>query len=132
MTLPTAFPLTAQERAAQRRRGQLAGLAKARAARAAIKARRLGHETGWYARPDWRLNALEANAAAGLLERHGWRAEACALGQGVALVEVRDLAVRGHPPVATLRAPGEAERFLAERGHGLRGRSGAAVSRGVR
>jgi hypothetical protein len=59
---------------------------------------------------------------AALLERHGWRAEACALGQGVALIEVRDLAVRGHPLVAMLRAPGEAEAWLAENGHGLRGR----------
>ncbi len=38
-------------------------------------------------------------------------------------MEVRDLAVRGHPLVATLRAPGEAERWLQERGHGLRGRA---------
>jgi hypothetical protein len=98
-------------------------LARAREARLALtERRRRGAETGWYGSPDWRLNAVEANAAAGLLERHGWRAEACALGQGVALVEVRDLAVRGHPLLATLRAPGEAERWLQERGHGLRGR----------
>jgi hypothetical protein len=111
------------ERAASRRRGQLVGSARAREAGLALAARRRrGTETGWYGRPDWRLNAVEANAAASLLERHGWRAEACALGQGVALVEVRDLAVRGHPLIATLRAPGEAERWLRERGHGLRGR----------
>jgi hypothetical protein len=36
--------------------------------------------------------------------------------------EVRDLAVRGHPRVATLRAPGEAERWLQEHGEGLKGR----------
>jgi hypothetical protein len=123
VSLPTAFPLTAEERAAQRRRGQLAGLAKARAARAAVAARRrLGAETGWHARGEWRLNAIEAHAAASLLERHGWRAEGCPLGQGVALVEVRDLAVRGHPLVATLRRPGEAEAWLAAHGHGLQGR----------
>jgi len=125
VSLPTAFPLTAEERAAQRRRGQLAGLAKAREARAAVAARRrLGAATGWHApgRGDWRLNAIEANAAASLLERYGWRAEGCPLGQGVALVECRDLAVRGHPLVAVFRRPGEAEAWLAERGHGLRGR----------
>jgi hypothetical protein len=114
VSLPTAFPLTAEARAAQRRRGQLAGLAKARAARAAITARRLGAETGWYGRPDWRMNAIEANAGASLLERHGWRAEACALGQGGALVEVRRLDVRGMPLVATLRTAGDLQRFLAE------------------
>jgi hypothetical protein len=118
-------PLVPVERAASRRRGQLVGLAKARAARLALAARRrLGAETGWHAprRPQERLNAIEANAGASLLERHGWRAESCSLGQGVALVEVRDLAVRPHPLVATLRFPGEAERWLAAHGHGLQGR----------
>ena len=79
-------PPAARERAASRRRGQLGGLANARAARLALaERRRLGEavarHTGWYARPDWRLNATEANAGAALLERHGWRAEACALGR---------------------------------------------------
>jgi hypothetical protein len=119
-------PLTARERAASRRRGQLVGLANGRAARLALAERRrlleaVARHTGWYARPDWRLNATEANAGAALLERHGWRAEACALGQGVALIEVRDLAVRGHPKRATLRALGEAASWLAAHGHGLRG-----------
>jgi hypothetical protein len=121
----TAPALAAAERAASRRRGQLVGLAKARAARLALaERRRPGAETGWprEGTADWRLSATEANAGAALLERHGWRAEACALAQGVALVEVRDLAVRGHPLVATLRAPGDAERWLREQGHGLRGR----------
>ena len=118
-------PLVPVERAASRRRGQLVGLAKARAARLALaERRRLGAETGWHREgtADWRLSATEANAGAALLERHGWRAEACALAQGVALVEVRDLAARGHPLVATLRLPGEAEAWLAAHGHGLQGR----------
>jgi hypothetical protein len=116
-------PLVPVERAASRRRGQLVGLAKARAARMALaERRRLGAETGWHRAGQERLDAIEANAGASLLERHGWRAEACALGQGVALIEVRDLAVRPHPLIATLRFPGEAEAWLAARGHGLQGR----------
>jgi hypothetical protein len=103
-------------------------LEQARAARAAARAallRRLaGDETGWHrgGAADWRLSAVEANTAAALLERQGWRAEAVPLGQGVALVEVRDLAVRGHPLVAVLREPGQAEAWLTAHGHGLRGR----------
>ena len=111
----TPLSLLPAERAASRRRGQLVGLAKAREARLALaERRRLGAEPGWHREgtADWRLSATEANSGAALLERHGWRAEACALGQGIALVEVRDLAVRCHPLVATLRAPGEAERWL--------------------
>jgi hypothetical protein len=47
-------------------------LAKAREARLALaERRRVGPETGWYGSPDWRLNAIEANATASLLERHG-------------------------------------------------------------
>ena len=53
-----------------------------------------------------------------LLEGHGWRAEAVGLAQGIALVEVRRLAVRGTPLVAVLRRPGEAERWLVAHGRG--------------
>jgi hypothetical protein len=56
-----------------------------------------------------------------LLERHGWRAESLHLGQGASMVEVRDLRIKWHPRVATLRAPGEAERWLNEHGSGARG-----------
>jgi hypothetical protein len=49
------------------------------------------------------------------------RAAACGLGQGIALVGVRDLAVRGHPLVFAARYPGEAEAWLQAHGHGLRG-----------
>lgn len=121
----TTVTLTPAERAASHRRGQLIGLQRAREARAALtERRRLGAETGWHNpnRPDWRLNATEANTGAALLERHGWRAQSCPLAQGVALIEVRDLATRGHPRIAVLRAPGEAERWLQEHGHGLRRR----------
>ena len=102
-------------------------LRAAGAARAVLRERRrraLGPESGWHRAgcPDWRLNASEADRLATLLEANGWRAEAINLAQGVALVEVRDLAVRGHPLVAVLRVLGEGERFLAARGHGLRGR----------
>jgi hypothetical protein len=86
--------------------------------------RALGPESGWHRAgcPDWRLNASEADRLATLLEANGWRAEAINLAQGVALVEVRDLAVRGHPLVAVFRRLGEGEAWVRERGHGLRGR----------
>ena len=80
--------------------------------------RRRGDATGWHGRPDWRLDGPGAHAAAALLEGHGWRAEAVGLAQGIALVEVRRLAVRGTPLVAVLRRPGEAERWLAAHGRG--------------
>jgi hypothetical protein len=83
-----------------------------------VTPRRRGAASGWYGRPDWRLDAHEAHAAAALLEGHGWRAEAVNLAQGIALVEVRRLAVRGTPLVAVLRRPGEAERWLAAHGRG--------------
>jgi hypothetical protein len=112
-----------QERAAQHRAGALRGLAAiAEAKRKERERRRRGAETGWHVSGDWRLDAFQASRAASLLERHGWRAEARPLAQGIATVEVRDLAVRGHPLLAVLRRPGEAEAWLAARGHGLRGR----------
>ena len=77
---------------------------------------------GWYGRPDWRLTGAEATRVAGALEAAGWRAEGISLAQGVALVEVRDPAVRSHPLVATLRASGEAEAWLRAHGDGRRGR----------
>jgi hypothetical protein len=65
--------------------------------------------TTWHGRPDWRLDAFEANRIAAELEAAGWRAEGINLAQGIALVEVRDLAVRWHPLVATLRTRPDAE-----------------------
>jgi hypothetical protein len=91
-----------------------------------------GPGTGWHARPDHRLDAFQARAAATRLEHAGWRAEAVATAQGLDLVEVRDLAVRPHLRVATLWAPGEAEAFLAARGHGLLGRVPASPDGAVR
>jgi hypothetical protein len=129
--------LTERERLTNRREAQLRGLQKVRAARPAAREdqrRRLaGDATGWHrvGAADWRLNAFEANAAAALLERNGWRAEAVNLAQGVACVEVRDLAVRDHPRVTTLRRPGEAEAWVRMQGHGLRGRGRAALPAGV-
>jgi hypothetical protein len=77
---------------------------------------------GWHASPDARLSGHQALHAAALLEDNGWRAEAVPLSQGIAMVEVRDLARRPHPLVAILRRQGEAEVWLREHGHGLRGR----------
>ena len=56
----------------------------------------------------------------------GWRAEAVALAQGIALVEGRRPAVRGTPLVAVLRRPGEAEAWLRAhgRGHTYRAQNG--------
>jgi hypothetical protein len=69
---------------------------------------------GWYRASDWRLDGHAANRAAALLEGSGWRAESVELAQGVALVEVRAVAVRGMPLVATLRTRREVEAFLRE------------------
>jgi hypothetical protein len=67
------------------------------------------------ARPDLRLplSGPEANHTASVLERAGWRAEAVSVGQGLALVEVRAVHVRGMPLVATLRHAGDLDAFLA-------------------
>jgi hypothetical protein len=59
------------------------------------------------------LSGPEANHTASVLERAGWRAEAVSVGQGLALVEVRAVHVRGMPLVATLRHAGDLEAFLA-------------------
>jgi hypothetical protein len=68
-------------------------------------------EGGWYRASDWRLDGHAANRAASLLEASGWRAESVELAQGVALVEVRAVAVRGMPLVATLRTGAEVDAF---------------------
>jgi hypothetical protein len=98
------------ERADSVARGQ-AALVAHRAARAAT-ARRFGASTGWHARPDWRLDSFTASRVASALEAKGWRAESVVIAQGVALVEVRDLGVRGMPLAATLRTETEAGAFL--------------------
>src|SRR5262245_27052646 len=96
-----------ERRSAARQRG----LARAQAARRRAAAG--GHDPhGVFARR--RLDSFRAHTAAALLERNGWRAEAISLGQGVALIEVRRLDVRGMPLVATLRTPGDFQWFLAE------------------
>ena len=82
---------------------------------------------GWYRAPDWRLDGHAASRAATLLETSGWRAESVELAQGVALVEVRALAVRGMPLVATLRTEEEVDAFL--RAHPGRRRPGPRLSR---
>jgi hypothetical protein len=76
-----------------------------------------------------RLEHRVADALARRFERAGWRAEARMADSGVAVLEVRDLAVRGHPLVAELRDAAAAEAFLAERGHGLLGRTGGGADR---
>jgi hypothetical protein len=108
------------ERPDGRRRGQ-AALHASSSARAAT-ARRFGERTGWYGRPDWRLDSFTASRVASALEARGWRAESVVLGQGVALVDVRDLGVRGMPLVATLRTEAQAGAFL--RAHPGRRRAG--------
>lgn len=76
--------------------------------------------------PGWRLSGQEAYQLATKLERRGWRAEQVPALSGEAWVTVRDLAVRGHPVVATIRTTAEARRFLAEHpAHGLKGRLAA-------
>ena len=84
------------------------------------------HAGGWYRAPDWRLDGFAANRAAALLEASGWRAESVELAQGVALVEVRAVAVRGMPLVATLRTGAEVDAF--RRAHPRRRRPGLRQS----
>jgi hypothetical protein len=81
---------------------------------------------GWYRAPDWRLDGFAANRAAALLEASGWRAESVELAQGVALVEVRAVAVQGMPLVATLRTGAEVDAF--RRAHPQRRRPGPRLS----
>jgi hypothetical protein len=64
------------------------------------------------ARAGGRLDGDAAGRAATQLERLGWRAEAVLVSQGLATVEVRALAVRGMPLVATLRTQAEVDAFL--------------------
>jgi hypothetical protein len=59
-----------------------------------------------------RIDGAAAGRAATQLERLGWRAEAVLVSQGLATVEVRALAVRGMPLVATLRTQAEVDAFL--------------------
>jgi hypothetical protein len=61
---------------------------------------------------DGRLDGAAAGQVATQLERLGWRAEAVPVAQGLAKVEVRALAVRGMPLVATLRTQAEVDAFL--------------------
>src|SRR5687767_12555990 len=69
-----------------------------------------------------RLTAHQAAAAAVVLERRGWRAEACGT-MGVAFLELRDPAIRHHPKIATLRTPADVDAFLERHpGHALVGR----------
>jgi hypothetical protein len=114
------------ERPDSRRRGQRA-LNAVRSARSHT-ARRFGPATGWHAKPDWRLDTFTATRVASALEARGWRAESVVLGQGVTLVDVRDLAVRGMPLVATLRTEEEAAGFL--RAHPARRPAGPVMPRG--
>ena len=69
------------------------------------------------------FTSAQANAVAAALERLGWRAEACVASFGVGFVEVRDLAYRWTPLVATLRTAADVDAFSAQHPeHGLIGR----------
>jgi hypothetical protein len=68
------------------------------------------------------LTPTRAGMVASALERRGWRAEAIT-GPSHAAVEVRDLAVRHTPLIATSRTGGDVDAFdAAHPEHGLRGR----------
>ena len=92
-----------------------AGAPAARKVMLERRRRALGPESGWHRAgcPDWRLNASEADRRATHLEANGRRAEAINLAQGVALVEVQDLAARGHPLVAVFAGWARARRGCA-------------------
>jgi hypothetical protein len=65
---------------------------------------------------------------AAALEARGWRAEGVGLAQGIGLVEVRRLDVRGMPLVAVLRTEAQAAGFL--RAHPARRPAGPVLPRG--
>jgi hypothetical protein len=68
------------------------------------------------------LTPTRAGMVASALERRGWRAEAIT-GPSHAVVEVRDLAMRHTPLVATLRTGGDVDDFnTTHPEHGLRHR----------
>jgi hypothetical protein len=73
-----------------------------------------GDQTGWHGRGEWRLLPWEASWGARRIEAGGryWSAP-FALGQGAALVEVRDRR-RPYPLLHRLRTPDELARFLDE------------------
>jgi hypothetical protein len=107
----TADGLVSDE--AHRARGLRAARAATRA-RAGRRRRRGGGETGYDARPDWRLDPWEAAELARRIEaRGGFWAEPFHLAQGVALLNVRSRR-RPYPVVRTLRTADEGRAFLAE------------------
>jgi hypothetical protein len=96
-----------------RARGPAAAHAATRA-HAERRRRARGGETGYYARPDGRLDPWEAAELARRIEARGafW-AQAFHLAQGVALLNVRSRR-RPYPVVRVLRTADEGRAFLAE------------------
>jgi hypothetical protein len=68
---------------------------------------------------DWK----SCNAYTSWFERTGWRAESVALLGGSGYIEVRDMAIRHHPKIATLRTHEDVAAFRQTHpAHGLIGR----------
>jgi hypothetical protein len=83
-------------------------------------------------RPHCSLPFRHAIAHAGILEGRGWRAEACRADFDHGYVEVRDLTVRHHPKIATLRSERDvAEFYDTHPAHGIKGRVPTASDYGM-
>lgn len=79
------------------------------------------------------LDTNTAHRTVTALEKLGWRAEALTINSGVAIVEVRDLAIRSKPLIATLRTEEDVTEFFKEHpNHGLKGRVLGTTALGMR
>jgi hypothetical protein len=79
------------------------------------------------------LDTNTAHRTVTALEKLGWRAEALTINSGIAIVEVRDLAIRCQPLIATLRTEEDVAEFFKEHpDHGLKGRVVGTTALGMR
>lgn len=79
------------------------------------------------------LDTNTAHRTVTALEKLGWRAEALTINSGIAIVEVRDLAIRCQPLIATLRTEEDVAEFFKEHpDHGLKGRVLSPAALGMR
>jgi uncharacterized protein (DUF433 family) len=86
-----------------------------------------------YLRSAVTLDTNAAHRTVTALEKLGWRAEALTINSGVAIVEVRDLAIRSKPLIATLRTEEDVTEFFKEHpDHGLKGRVVGTTALGMR
>lgn len=86
-----------------------------------------------YLRSAVTLDTNTAHRTVTELGKRGWRAEALTINSGIAIVEVRDLAIRCQPLIATLRTQEDVTEFFKEHpDHGLKGRVIGTTALGMR